>query len=68
MGGALEVTKEELLTYMMKNKLTNVMLARYLGVSGGAINHWTTGRRDVPPPVVKIIKYFDKNNLDMEAL
>lgn len=33
-------------------------LAELLGVTKPAVDHWLTGRREVPPTVQKLLNYF----------
>lgn len=35
-------------------------VAEMLGVTSAAVDHWATGRRDIPAPIRKIFKICDK--------
>lgn len=42
------------------HKLNKNTLADMIGVTGNAIDHWETGRRDIPPPIRKMLMICDK--------
>lgn len=41
-------------------------VAKMLGVTPGAVGHWTCGRREVPSWVVRVIKLVMRNKITMK--
>ncbi len=42
------------------HKTSKYGVAEMLGVTSAAVDHWATGRRDIPAPIRKIFKICDK--------
>lgn len=56
---------KELKNFMTVFGLTNAELAKTLGLSNSAVTHWLTGIRNMPKPVLAIIRYCKKNGVDI---
>lgn len=52
---------EELEAFMHKYGFDNESLAGFLGITKPAVDHWTSGRRAIPPTTVRLLKFFAKH-------
>ena len=46
--------------FYQKHKTSKYGVADMLGVTSAAVDHWATGRRDIPAPIRKVFKICDK--------
>jgi transcriptional regulator with XRE-family HTH domain len=51
---------EELRKFLDRHGLSQRELSELIGVTKPAVDHWLSGRRDVPKPMAKLIRYFDR--------
>lgn len=49
------MTAKELRAAQEALQMTGEQLAAYLGVTGGAVSRWLSGKRPIPGPVAKLI-------------
>jgi DNA-binding transcriptional regulator YiaG len=54
-----KMSSEELEEFLLKHNLSNPEFAAIVGVTKGAVNHWTASRRDIPEMVVRLVYMFD---------
>lgn len=52
--------KVVLARFCQTHKITHAQLAVMVGVTSNAVDHWVTGRRDIPYPVRKMLAICDK--------
>ena len=52
----LNMTSKELRQALKRLKMSQGMMAVYLGVTRSAVTHWAGGRRAIPGPVCKLIE------------
>lgn len=55
----MRVNAAELEHFMNRYNLGPHQLAEAVGVTKPAVDHWLTGRRAVPMPVVKMLRFFE---------
>ncbi len=54
------MTPTELSAWLAKHKLQPWDLAKLLGVTDQAVQHWLGNRRSIPLTTVRLLKIFDK--------
>lgn len=55
------MTSDELKQFLDHFGMSETELAETLSVTKPAVDHWLTGRRDVPPTTVRLLRYFLKH-------
>jgi len=58
----------QVVDYLNRNKITKDALAKALGVTPGCVQHWCNGFRKMPETTVRVLKWFEKNDLDIREL
>lgn len=56
----VSMTVEELKGFMIKHKMNAMDLAKLLGLTRPAVDHWVQGRRAVPGPAAKLMRVVDQ--------
>jgi len=56
----MTMSVDELKTFMTKHNLGAIELAQLLGITRPAVDHWLTGRREVPPPAAKLMRVVEQ--------
>lgn len=54
------MTRWEFEDFLTKHDLTDQQMANLLGVTPNAVDHWLKGRRDIPKPIAKLVRFFDR--------
>jgi plasmid maintenance system antidote protein VapI len=55
------MNSKELKDFLFEYRLSNPDLAEVIGVTRGAVNHWTEGRRDIPEMVARLVRMFQED-------
>jgi DNA-binding transcriptional regulator YiaG len=55
-----KMSSEDLQKFMRKHGLSEDEFAQILGLTPGAVRHWTTGIREISVTTTRLIKMFDK--------
>ncbi len=60
------MTREEMIEFLKRHRLSAAELADILGVTPMAINHWCYGVRNISKPMGRLCRLFDKHPELME--
>lgn len=54
-----ELKQKMLQDFLLKHKVHEGVLAEAIGVTQGAVSHWTYGHREMPESVARVIRHFN---------
>lgn len=61
-----KMTTEEFRDWLKQHKMSAEYLSRVLEVTKPCVDHWITGRREVPATTVKLLRFFDDRPGNLE--